>query len=222
MIAVELGRELAEGIPGATLIELPGEDHLPFTSNVDDVIDVISEFLTGTTSQLEPERRLATVLFTDIVGSTEHASKVGDDAWRSVLDGHDELVGSEVRNHGGRVVKRTGDGALALFDGPTRAIRCARQITAEGHRIGAGIRAGLHTGEIIDREDDVAGIAVHLASRVAGRAAAGEVLVSRTLVDLVAGSGLSFEDRGEHDLKGIEGKWRLFAVSDSPPRMRPA
>lgn len=152
-------------------------------------------------------------MFTDIVASTEHVARAGDDAWRSVLDGHDELVEMLVRRHGGKVVKRTGDGALALFDGPTRAIRCAQQITAEGHRIGAGIRAGLHTGEIVDREDDVAGIAVHLASRVSGRAAAGEVLVSRTLVDLVTGSGLSFEDRGEHQLKGIEGTWRLFALS---------
>jgi class 3 adenylate cyclase len=213
MVPVELGRELAEGIPGARLVEFPGEDHLLPTTNVDEIIDLIAEFLTGSTSQLEPERRLATVMFTDIVASTEHVAKAGDDTWRSVLDGHDELVESTVRRHGGKVVKRTGDGALALFDGPTRAIRCAQQITREGNRIGAGIRAGLHTGEIVDREDDVAGIAVHLASRVSNQAAAGEVLVSRTLVDLVTGSGLSFEDRGEHHLKGIEGTWRLFALS---------
>jgi class 3 adenylate cyclase len=213
MVPVELGRELADGIPDSRLVEFPGEDHLLPTTNVDAILDVVAEFLTGTTSQLEPERRLATVMFTDIVSSTEHVARAGDDAWRSVLDGHDELVETLVRRHGGKVVKRTGDGALALFDGPTRAIRCAQQITAEGHRVGAGIRAGLHTGEIVDREDDVAGIAVHLASRVSGRAAAGEVLVSRTLVDLVTGSGLSFEDRGEHELKGIEGTWRLFAVT---------
>lgn len=217
MISVELGREIAEGIPGARFVEFPGKDHLLPTTNVDEIIDVVSEFLTGTTSQFEPERRLATVMFTDIVDSTDHVAKAGDDAWRSVLDGHDELVESTVRRHGGKVVKRTGDGALALFDGPTRAIKCARQITKEGSRIGAGIRAGLHTGEIVDRGDDVAGIAVHLASRVSNQATAGEVLVSRTLVDLVAGSGLSFEDRGEHNLKGIEGTWRLFALSATNP-----
>lgn len=213
MIPIELGRELADGIPGARLVEFSGEDHLLATTNVDEILDVMAEFLTGTTSRLEPERRLATVLFTDIVESTEHVARAGDAAWRSVLDSHDELVETLVRRHGGKVVKQTGDGALALFDGPTRAIRCAQQITEEGDRIGAGIRAGLHTGEIVDREDDVAGIAVHLASRVSALAAAGEVLVSRTLVDLVTGSGLSFEDRGEHHLKGIEGTWRLFALS---------
>jgi class 3 adenylate cyclase len=161
----------------------------------------------------EPDRVLATVLFTDIVGSTERAGALGDDRWRRLLDAHDELAAREVARHRGRLVKTTGDGMLATFDGPARAIRCAlslaRRVPAE---LNVDIRAGLHTGEIEVRGEDIGGIAVHLASRVQGEAAPGEVLVSRTVTDLVAGSGNTFAPRGEHALKGVPGTWALFAV----------
>lgn len=213
MIPVEHGREIAEAIDGARLVEFPGHDHLLATTNCDLIVDEIAEFLTGAAPAHEPDRVLATVLFTDIVGSTERAGEVGDRRWRDVLDAHDRLVERQVHRHAGRVVKSTGDGVLAVFDGPTRAVRAARAITDGSGGVGVEVRAGLHTGEIVERADDVAGIAVHVASRVSAAAGAGEVLVSRTLVDLVAGSGVEFDDRGEHELKGVAGTWRLFAVA---------
>lgn len=213
MIPVELGREIAEGVKGARMVEFPGMDHLLPTGNVDLIVDEIAEFLTGVKPAAEPDRVLATVLFTDIVRSTEQMSEVGDRRWRDVLDAHDRLVQRQVQRHGGRLVKSLGDGVLALFDGPTRAVRCARGITDESRRLGIEVRAGLHTGEIVERDGDVAGIAVHLAQRVSAVAGANEVLVSRTLVDLVAGSGLSFDDRGDHELKGVDGTWRLYTVA---------
>ena len=212
LVPVALAHELADGIPDATLVEFPGEDHLPWTSNVDDVVDEIARFLCGSAPDTEPDRRLATVLFTDIVQSTERLREVGDAAWKTALDAHDRLVRTIVRDHRGRVVQFTGDGSLAVFDGPTRAVKCAHALTKAGQQFGGGIRAGLHTGEITERGPDVSGIAVHLAARVAGHAGAGEVLVSRTVVDLVAGSGLAFQDRGEHELKGVEHPWRLFRL----------
>jgi len=155
---------------------------------------------------------LTTVLFTDIVSSTERATRAGDRSWHELLDSHDAMARAEVRRFRGREVKATGDGILATFDGPARAIRCAQSICAGAHQLGLEVRAGLHTGEVEVRGDDVGGIAVHLAQRVSSRAGAGEVLVSRTVVDLVAGSGIAFDDRGSHSLKGIEGAWGLFAV----------
>jgi class 3 adenylate cyclase len=213
IVDVRLGREIAEGIADARMIEYPGADHLTATSNFDDIVDDIADFLTGSAPDLEPDRRLATVLFTDIVSSTEQLGDVGDATWRDVLDRHDEFVESAVQRHGGRCIKHTGDGALALFDGPSRAVRCAQSITAEDAGAGVAVRAGLHTGEIVERGDDVSGMAVHLAQRVSSEAAGGEVLVSRTVVDLVTGSGLQFADRGEYKLKGIDDSWHLFAAT---------
>jgi class 3 adenylate cyclase len=155
---------------------------------------------------------LATVLFTDIVGSTEHASILGDRSWNDLLENHDRAVERQLRRYGGRLVKGTGDGVLAIFDGPARAVQCAGAIREAVQQLGLQIRAGLHTGEIERRGDDVSGIAVHLAQRVEGRAKPGEILVSRTVVDLVAGSDLRFDDRGEYELKGVPGSWSLFSV----------
>jgi class 3 adenylate cyclase len=213
IVDVRLGREIAEGIADAQVIEYPGADHLPGTANFDDIVEDIADFLTGSAPDLEPDRRLATVLFTDIVSSTERLGDVGDANWRDVLDRHDDFVESSVQRHGGRCIKHTGDGALALFDGPSRAVRCAQSITAADAGAGVAVRAGLHTGEIVQRGTDISGIAVHLAQRVSAEAVGGEVLVSRTVVDLVTGSGLRFTDRGEHRLKGIDTSWHLFAVT---------
>lgn len=214
IVDVRLGREIAEGIQGARMIEYPGADHFLPTTNVDEIVDDLADFLTGSAPDLEPDRRLATVLFTDIVSSTEQLGNVGDATWRHVLDRHDHFVEDAVRRYGGRYVKHTGDGALAIFDGPSRAVRCAQSITSADAGAGVAVRAGLHTGEIVERGNDISGIAVHLAQRVSSEAAGGEVFVSRTVVDLVAGSGLRFADRGEHNLKGVETTWRLFALAD--------
>jgi pimeloyl-ACP methyl ester carboxylesterase len=212
MISIELGRYLAEHIPDARLVELDGEDHLFFTGDSEAILDAIQEFLTGARSMPSPERVLSTVLFTDVVGSTERAVDLGDERWRELLRSHDERIRSQLERFQGREVNTTGDGFLATFDGPARAIRCAVAIRDAVGALGLEVRAGVHTGEVEMREGDISGIAVHLAARVAATAGAGEVLVSRTLVDLVAGSGLSFTDRGEHALKGVPGEWRLFAV----------
>jgi class 3 adenylate cyclase len=207
---VEQGRYLAEHIPGARLIELPGVDHAGWEGDAEAGSDAIEEFITGHRPVREPDRVLATVLFTDIVSSTERARQVGDRRWREILDSHDELIKSEVDHFGGRIVKTTGDGALATFDGPARAIRCASTLRQV---LPVPIRAGLHTGEVELRGDDVGGIAVHIGARVAAVAGAGEVLVSRTVKDLVAGSGILFTDRGTFTLKGVPDEWQLYAVS---------
>src|ERR1700730_6654928 len=214
MVSIELGRYLADHIPGAKLVELEGADHLFFTDDSDAILDEVQEFLTGARSMPSPERVLSTVLFTDVVGSTERAVDLGDARWRELLRSHDERVRSQLERFQGREVNTTGDGFLATFDGPARAIRCAVAIRDAVGALGLEVRAGVHTGEVEMRDDDISGIAVHLAARVAATAAAGEVLVSRTVVDLVAGSGLTFVDRGEHTLKGVPGEWRLFAVED--------
>jgi class 3 adenylate cyclase len=206
------GRYLAEHIPGARYVELPGEDHLFFTGDTEAVLAEIEEFLTGARSPGEVDRVLATVLFTDIVGSTERAAALGDRAWRAVLDTHNGIVRRELDRHRGREVKTAGDGFLATFDGPARGIRCASAVRDEIRPLGIEIRAGLHTGECELMGDDVGGIAVHIGARVAGAAGAGEVLVSSTVKDLVAGSGIRFADRGLHVLKGVPGEWRLFTV----------
>lgn len=203
---------LAERIPGAKLVELPGADSLPIVGDADSVLDEIEEFLTGARPVHEPDRVLATVLFTNIVGSTRRAAELGDARWRALLDAHHRAVRAQLRRHRGREVKTVGDGFLATFDGPARAIRSARDIAADVSRLGLELRAGLHTGELEAIGDDVGGMAVHIGSRVQSLAAPGEVLVSSTVRDLVVGSGIDFEDRGEHELRGVPGAWRLFAV----------
>ena len=216
-VGIEGGRFLAKHIPGAKLVELEGTDHLPWLGNnaaqiADMILDFIADPATATLSPTGSQRRLATILFTDIVGSTDHAQQLGDKAWRELLEAHDTTVRREIARFRGREVKTLGDGFLAIFDGPARAIRCARAITEAMGPLGIQVRAGLHTGEVEGFESDIQGIAVHLAARIVDEAAAGEVVVSRTVKDLVAGSGIQFMDRGMHALKGVPGEWRLFAV----------
>ncbi len=207
------GRYLAAHIAGARYVELPGADYLVHVGDTDDMLDEIEEFLTGTTATADSDRALATVLFTDIVRSTELAHEHGDRRWRDLLDSHHALVRRQLARFEGREVDTAGDGFFATFDGPARAIRCACAISDGVRSLGIEIRAGLHTGEVELRGDQVAGVAVHIGARVAAKAEPGEVLVSRTVVDLVAGSSIAFVDKGEHQLKGVTGEWRLFAVS---------
>lgn len=211
---VENGRWLARHLPNVKYVELPGENHLAFIDG-EDILEEIREFLTGVREPAEPDRVLATVLFTDIVGSTERARELGDRRWRELLDRHHDLVRNELTQFRGREVDTAGDGFFATFDGPARAIRCARSIVDDVHGIGLDVRAGLHTGEVELAGDAVRGIAVHTGARVAAQAGAGEVLVSQTVKDLVAGSGIEFVDRGARELKGIPGEWRLYAVDQS-------
>lgn len=212
-LKVQHSRYLAEHIPGARYVELEGSDSLFSVGDADAIIGEIEEFLTGHRQERDPDRVLATVLFTDIVGSTERAAELGDSDWRSLLQRHDSLVRNEIERHRGRTVKSTGDGVLATFDGPARAVRAATSIGDAVRRLGVEIRAGLHTGELEVLGDDVGGMAVHIGARVMGKAEAGEVLVSSTVKDLVVGSGLDFSERGEHQLKGVPGEWRLFSVT---------
>lgn len=212
-LRVEAARSLAEGIPGARFVELEGTDHIPWFGDTDSLLAEVEEFLTGTRPAKNAQRLLATVLFTDIVGSTERAAELGDAAWRAILDRHDRVLAAEIEQRRGRLIKTTGDGALATFDGPARAVQCALALRGALRDLGLEIRAGVHTGEIEQRGDDVAGLAVHIGARVCSATSNGEVWVSRTVTDLVAGSGIEFEDRGDHDLKGVPGTWRLFAVT---------
>jgi len=212
MIRIEHGRYLARHIRGARLVELPGSDHLPFAGDSDAILDEIEEFLTGVRRTTEIDRVLATVMFTDIVDSTKRASAMGDRAWRDLLDAQNAVLRRELTRARGREIKTLGDGMLATFDGPARAIRCAQSMTDAVKPLGIDIRVGLHTGEVELVGDDVAGIAVHIAARVGALAGPSEVLVSGTVKDLVAGSGIAFIERGEHVLKGIPDQWRLFAV----------
>ena len=212
VIDVHQGRYLAEHIPGAKYVELTGEDHWWWVGDADRVIDEIEEFLTGQREHPEMERVLKTVLFTDIVGSTERASDVGDRQWRQLLDTHDVLSRQELDRYRGEEINTTGDGFIACFDGPARAIRCAQAIVAQAAACGLEIRAGLHTGECERRGNDLAGVAVHVGARVASAASPGEVLVTSTVRDLVAGSGIEFSDRGRHELRGLPGDWQLLAA----------
>ncbi|HUE07220.1 MAG TPA: adenylate/guanylate cyclase domain-containing protein [Acidimicrobiales bacterium] len=211
-VRVDHGRYLGAHIAEATFTELASADQVPWADDTDTVGE-IEEFLTGTRHVPTGNRRLATVLFTDIVQSTEAVRSLGDQAWRDRLDRHDLLAERQISRYGGRLVKSMGDGLLAVFDGPAAAIRCAKAIADGVAQIGVSVRAGVHVGEIEQRGEDIAGIAVHTAARICSAAQAGETLVSRTVTDLVAGSGLDFEDRGEHQLKGVPGSWQLFAVS---------
>jgi class 3 adenylate cyclase len=213
LFPVEISRYLAERIPGARLVELKGVDHYPWFGSVDPLVAEIEEFLTGVRPQPEIDRVLATLLFTDIVDSTARAAEMGDRRWRELLEKHHALVRRELKRSRGREVDTTGDGFLAMFDGPARAVRCAAAIRDAVAGLGLAVRAGLHTGECELVGSNVAGIAVHLGARIAALAGAGEVLVSSTVKDLVAGSGLSFVDRGVHVLKGVPGEWRTFAAA---------
>jgi pimeloyl-ACP methyl ester carboxylesterase len=210
-VSIEEGRWIASRIPGATFVELPGDAHTLWAGKPDEVIDEIEEFLTGARRGPEPDRVLATVLFTDIVGSTEQATKLGDRRWRELLERHHAIVRQQLARYDGREVDTAGDGFLATFDGPARAIRCASAVQHAMPGVGLEVRAGVHTGECELHGDKVAGVAVHTGARILGHAGTGEVLVSSTVKDLVAGSGIEFEDRGEHELKGV-GAWRLYSV----------
>jgi class 3 adenylate cyclase len=212
LVDVTHGRYLAEHIAGARLLELSGDDYLWFVGDTDPMLDEIEEFLTGSKRTQEHDRVLATVLFTDIVGSTERAASTGDAAWRQLRDAHDAVVRAELEHHRGREIDTAGDGFLATFDGPARAVRCACAIRNGVRTLGLEIRAGLHTGELEIADERVTGIAVHIGARIATLAEPGTVLASSTVRDLVAGSGIEFEDRGEHELKGVPGVWRLFSV----------
>jgi class 3 adenylate cyclase len=204
---------LAEHIPNARFAVLEGSDTLPFLGDSESVLGEVEEFLTGARAEREPDRVLATVLFTDICKSTERAAELGDSRWRTLLEQHDRAVRDQLQRHRGRPIKSVGDGFLATFDGPARAIRAARAIGSEVADLGLDIRAGLHTGECEVMGDDVGGMAVHIAARVMAGAGPGEVLVSSTVKDLVVGSELRFEDRGEHELRGVPGAWRLWAAA---------
>jgi class 3 adenylate cyclase len=212
LASVNASRYMAERIPGARLVELSGDDHLPFFGDQDAVVGLTQEFLTGAPPAADPDRVLATVLFTDIVDSTGLAAELGDRRWHRVLVDHQELVRGQLARFRGREVKTTGDGFLASFDGPARAIRAAAAIRAGLRDQGLRVRAGLHTGEVELLGGDIGGIAVHIAARVLAQAGAGEIVCSRTVKDLVAGSGFAFADHGTHRLKGVPDSWQLYAV----------
>jgi class 3 adenylate cyclase len=211
-VNVEAGRFMARQIPNAKYLELPGSDHMLWTGETERILDEVEEFLTGSRSAIESDRVLATVLFTDIVNSTKRAETIGDRAWHDVLDRHNALVRREISRHRGHEVRTMGDGFLATFDGPARSIRCALAINEGVEALGLQVRAGLHTGEVEMADDDLSGIAVHIASRVATMAKPGQVLVSNTVRDLVAGSNIRFHDEGSHSLKGLTESVRLFAA----------
>jgi class 3 adenylate cyclase len=212
LVNVRHGRWLAENLPNAKLIELAGDDHVLWYEGTEEWLGAVQEFLTGSRAAPQPDRVLATVLFTDIVDSTRTATELGDRRWRAVLEAHDAAARDAVERFDGRAVKSTGDGLLATFTGPARAIGCAQAIVESSSALGISVRAGVHTGECEVLGDDIAGVAVHIAARVSALAESGEVLVSRTVKDLVVGSEIRFQDRGSHALKGIPDEWQLHAV----------
>ena len=212
VVPVEAGEHLAEGIAGARLVRFAGVDHNFWL--VDGLVDELERFVTGTVQRVEPSRVLTTVLFTDIVGSTTRAAELGDRAWRELLERHDELVDRLVPEHGGRVVKHIGDGALSAFDGPAIAMRCAETLRNEISGLGIQLRSGIHTGECEAIGEDLGGLAVHIGARVGALARPGEIIVSSTVKELVVGSGMQFSDRGDHELKGVPGTWRLYALGE--------
>jgi class 3 adenylate cyclase len=212
-IGVEQGRYIADHMPSAKYIELDGIDHIPFVGDADAVVGEIEEFLTGVRPAPEPNRVLATILFTDIVGSTELAATLGDHRWRELRENHHAIVRHSLAHFRGKEIETAGDSFLATFDGPARGIRCALAASAAVRQLGIHIRAGLHTGEVELSGQRVGGLAVHIGARVTALAAPSEILASSTVKDLVAGSGIQFSDRGLHVLKGVPGEWRLFAVN---------
>jgi class 3 adenylate cyclase len=218
-IPVQFGRYLADHIPGARYLEVDGVDSAPWLTEPDKILTEIEEFLTGSHAAPGPSRRaLRSVLFTDMVASTKHAAAAGDQRWRAVLQRFGEITADLTKRFGGTVVKSTGDGHLATFDGPTQAIRCAEALRADTETLGIQIRAGIHTGECELLDTDIGGLAVHIAARIVGHAGAGDILVSRTVRDLVVGSGTGFEDRGSVELRGVPGTWQLLAVDRHGPR----
>jgi pimeloyl-ACP methyl ester carboxylesterase len=219
VIPVQEGRYIADHIPGARLLEVDGKDHVPWLADPDRILTVVEEFLTGSYAAPSQSRRaLRTMLFTDMVASTQHAAATGDERWRAVLQRFGEITAELTERFGGTVVKSTGDGHLTTFDGPTQAIRCAEALRADAETLGIEIRVGIHTGECELLDADIGGIAVHIAARILGQAGAGEILVSRTVRDLVVGSGTGFEDRGSVELRGVPGIWQLLAVDRHGPR----
>jgi pimeloyl-ACP methyl ester carboxylesterase/class 3 adenylate cyclase len=219
LIPVQGGRYLADHIPGARMLEVGGADHAPWFNDPDTIMTGIEEFLTGSHAAPSPSHRaLRTVLFSDMVASTEHAAATGDERWRAVLHRLGEITAELTERFGGTVVKSTGDGHLITFDGPTHAIRCAEALRDHAETLGIQIRAGIHTGECELLDADIGGIAVHIAARICGHAGAGEILVDRTVRDLVVGSGTGFEDRGSVELRGVPGSWQLLAVESHGPR----
>jgi class 3 adenylate cyclase len=217
LVNIRHGRWLAEHLPNARMVELPGDDHAIWFGDIDASLGEIEEFLTGARRAPEPDRVLATVMFTDIVDSTKTAAELGDARWREVLEAHGKATRSAIERFSGCEVKSMGDGFMATFDGPARGVRCAQAATEAAPELGIHIRAGLHTGECEVMGDDIGGIAVHIAARVSALAGADEVLVSRTVRDIVAGSGIEFEDRGRHVLKGIPDEWDILAVRPEVP-----
>ncbi len=213
IVSIEAGRHIAATIPGAKLVEVDGYGHFPNQGDVSQLVESVRAFVQGPRGHVDTTRRLATVLFTDIVGSTRHVAELGDAAWKDLLDEHDRRTRAELARFGGREVDKAGDGFLTTFDGPAGAVRCAQAIGEALRPIGLDVRAGVHTGEVEIDGGDIRGIAVHIGARVAALAGPGEVLVSSTVKDLVAGSGLSFEERGAHSLKGVPGEWHLFAAT---------
>jgi class 3 adenylate cyclase len=213
LVPPEWGKDVADHIEGAKYVELPGRNLFHFVEPWRESFQVIAEFLTGHQAEVADDRVLATVLFTDIVDSTRRAAEIGDRDWHALLDAHDAVVRSQLARFRGREVSTSGDGFLAMFDGPQRAIRCAMAIRDAVQALGIEVRAGLHTGECEVRGDDIGGIAVHIGARVSALAGPNDVVVSSTLRDLVIGSGLEFEDRGAHQLKGVPGEWQLFAAA---------
>jgi class 3 adenylate cyclase len=206
------GRYIAEGISGAKYVEIAGRDHLPYVGDQEAIVEEVEEFLTGVRSGPETNRVLATVLFTDIVDSTRQAALLGDSRWRQLLSTHNEAIQREVSRHRGKLIDTAGDGMLATFDGPARAIRCAMAVRIAIVDLGLHVRAGIHTGEVELEGNDVAGLGVHIGARVSGLAASDQILVSRTVRDLVTGSGIQFEDRGVHELKGVPEPWQIYEV----------
>jgi class 3 adenylate cyclase len=219
IVPVQSGRYLADHIPRARYLEVEGTDGVPWLAEPDRILTEIEEFLTGSHGAPGPSHRaLRSVLFTDIVASTERAAAAGDQRWRAVLHSFGEITAEHTQRFGGTVVKSTGDGHLTTFDGPTQAIRCAEALRADAETLGIQIRAGIHTGECELLDADIGGIAVHIAARICGQAGAGDILVSRTVRDLVVGSGTGFEDRGSVELRGVPGTWQLLAVDRHGPR----
>lgn len=221
LVPAVVARAMADAIPGARYVEVPGADHIPWVGDAESVLCEVEEFLTGARDPGHGERALATVVFTDIVGSTQRAAALGDAAWRALLGAHDQLVREHLDSYRGHEVKTLGDGFLATFDGPARAIHCARAIARQVATLGIDVRVGVHTGECELIDGDVGGMAVSIGARICALAGPGEVLVSRTVKDLVVGSGIDFEDRGTHQLKGVPGVWQLFAVGGQEVKHAP-